>query len=236
MSPAQQKVRHYHPRIKDWPTEERPREKLFKHGAEFLSEAELLAILIGSGINGITALDVAKRMLMDHHDLVQLSCCNFNELTRLKSIGFATAARLIACFEIGRRVEAGRSRLSKKMTCPSELAHYFQPQMRSLKKEVFKVVLLDSGNRLIKDVNITQGTLNASLVHPREVFKAAIDCLAAGIVLMHNHPSGDPFPSEQDKQITQQLRQAGQVMGIPVIDHLIIANNGYFSFANHRII
>jgi DNA repair protein RadC len=236
MALDQQKVRPYHPRIKDWPTEERPREKLFKHGAEFLSEAELLAILIGSGVNGITALDVAKRLLMDHHDLAELSCSNYNELTRMKSIGFATAARLIACFEIGRRVETDRSRLSKRMTCPSELANYFQPQMRLLKKEVFKVVLLDSGNRMIKDVNITQGTLNASLVHPREVFKAAIDCLAAGIILIHNHPSGDPFPSEQDKQITQQLQQAGQVMGIPVIDHLIIANTGYFSFANQGII
>ena len=236
MSGQMKEVRHYHPKIRDWPAEERPREKLVKHGPEILSEAELLAILIGSGSNGITAVDVAKRLMIDHHDLDELSRSNFSELTRLKSIGFATAARLIACFEIGRRIETGKSRLTKKMTCPSDLAQHFQPQMRLLKKEIFKVVLLDSGNRMIKDVNITQGTLNASLVHPREVFKAAIDCLAAGIVLMHNHPSGDPFPSEQDKRITSQLRQAGQVMGIPVIDHLIIANTGYFSFANQGII
>ena len=226
----------YHPRIKDWPTEERPREKLYKHGPEVLSEAELLAILIGSGSDGITALDVAKRLLMDHQNLDTLSRSNFSELTRLKNIGFATAARLMATFEIGKRIEIGKSHLTTKILSPSDLVHYFQPAMRALKKEVFKVVLLDSGNRIIKDVNVTQGTLNASLVHPREVFKSAIDFLAAGIVLVHNHPSGDPFPSVQDKEITQQLVQTGKVMGIPVLDHLIIADSEYFSFANHGMI
>lgn len=226
----------YHPKIKDWPEEERPREKLIRHGAALLSDAELLALLIGSGSGGITAVDVAKRLLLDHHELAGLAKCNLSELRRMKGVGFARASRLLAAFEIGRRIESHLPDQSLKINTPTNVVRYYQPILRSLKQEIFKVILLDSGNRIIRDVDITIGTLNASLVHPREVFKAAIDHLAAGIILLHNHPSGEAVPSQQDKTMTDQLVQAGRVMGIPVMDHLIITHSSYFSFANEGLI
>ncbi|MBN2104951.1 DNA repair protein RadC [bacterium] len=229
-------VNVYHPKIKDWPEDERPREKLIKHGATFLSDAELVALIIGSGSDGVTAVDVAKRLILDYHALAGLAECNLAELCRMKGIGSARGARLMAAFEIGRRVECCQSALSVKLSTPGDVAKYYQPSLRTLKQEIFKVILLDSGNRLIRDVDITKGTLNASLVHPREVFKAAVDYLAAGVILLHNHPSGEAQPSAQDKAMTEQLVQAGQLMGIPVMDHLIIAQKNFYSFANEGLI
>jgi DNA repair protein RadC len=118
------------------------------------------------------------------------------------------------------------------MNSPGDIARYYLPMFRNLKQEIFHVVLLDSGNKVIRDEKVSHGTLNASLVHPREVFKIAIDYLAAGIVLLHNHPSGEPVPSSEDRKITSQMIKAGNVMGIPVLDHIILACDRYFSFAN----
>lgn len=226
----------YHLKIKDWPEEERPREKLYKHGASYLSDAELLAILIGSGSGGVTAVDVAKRLLLDHKQIARLAECNLSELCRMKGIGSARAARMIAAFEIGRRIESHCPDTKIKVNTPSDIVRLFQPGMRNLKQEVFKVVLLDSGNYILKDIDISTGTLNASLVHPREVFKTAVDHLSAGIILLHNHPSGEASPSEQDKKMTEQMYNAGQVMGIPVLDHLIITKSDYFSFASQGLL
>lgn len=227
---------YYHTRIKEWPEAERPREKLLEQGAKSLSNAELLALLIESGTGGITAVDLAKRLLTEHRDLNMLASKGVEELIRMKGIGPARGARILAAFEIGRRAHAGRIEKRTKIGSPVDIVQHYLSKFGKLKREVFSVVLLDSGNRIIRDVTITQGTLNASVVHPREVFKAAVDHLAAGVVLLHNHPSGEPFPSEDDKYITSQLVEAGKMMGIPILDHIILADSQYFSFAKEGLL
>jgi DNA repair protein RadC len=236
MSHKVQESSYYHTKIKEWPEEERPREKLLNFGPQHLSDAELLALLIESGTGGITAVDLAKRLLVEHEDLAKLSSIGIIELSRMKGIGPARSARILAAFELGRRVEGGKIKGGVRMTSPAEVAKFFSPEFRGLKKEIFKAVLLDSGNRIIRNVTVSQGTLNMSVVHPREVFKPAVDHLAAGIILLHNHPSGEPDPSQMDRQITRQLTEAGEVMGIPVVDHIILADNRYFSFAKEGLL
>ncbi len=236
MSHKVQETSYYHTKIKEWPEEERPREKLLNFGPQHLSDAELLALLIESGTGGITAVDLAKRLLVEHEDLAELSSIGIVELLRMKGIGPARSARILAAFELGRRVEGGKGKEGVRLNSPTEVAKFFSPEFRGLKKEIFKTVLLDSGNRIIRNVTVSQGTLNMSVVHPREVFKPAVDHLAAGIILLHNHPSGEPEPSQMDRQITRQLTEAGEVMGIPVVDHIILADNRYFSFAKKGLL
>ena len=226
----------YHSRIKDWPEDERPREKLIKFGPRYLSDSELLALLIGSGSSGITAVDMAKKLLKDKQNLMNLAASGIVELTRMKGIGSARGARILAAIELGRRIEKGSDEDRIRVKSPEEVVKHQLPEFRGLKKELFKVILLDSGNRIIRDVTITQGTLNASIVHPREVFKAAVDYLAAGIIIIHNHPSGEPIPSKEDRQVTLQLVQSGQIMGIPVLDHIIIAGSRFFSFSKEGLL
>jgi DNA repair protein RadC len=226
----------YHTRIKEWPETERPREKLLKHGASILSDAELLALLIESGTGGITAVDLAKRLLAEHRSLRIMASKGVQELIRMKGIGPARGARIIAAFEAGRRIQAGAIEKKKKIDSPADIVQYYLPKLGNLKKEIFTIILVDSGNRVIRDVTISQGTLNASIVHPREVFKAAVDHLAAGVILLHNHPSGEPLPSKEDKHITAQLIKAGDVMGIPILDHIILAGDQYFSFAKEGLL
>ncbi len=227
---------YYHTRIKDWPENERPREKLHKSGPGALSDAEILALLIGSGTGGVTAVDVAKRLLVEYEDLSGMASATAEEIGRLKGVGPARGARILAAFELGRRVEAGGIRMRSKIQTPGDIFRMYGPVFRNLKREIFKVLLLDSGNKLIRDVTVSEGTLNASIVHPREVFKSAVDHLAAGVILMHNHPSGEANPSFEDKKITKQLVQAGEVMGIPVLDHVILAPDRYFSFSEARLL
>jgi DNA repair protein RadC len=227
---------YYHTRIKDWPEDERPREKLLKSGAGALSDAELLALIIGSGTGGVTAVDVAKRLIIEHEDLSGLASATEGELVRMKGVGPARGARILAAFELGRRVEAGGVGMRSRIQTPGEVFRMYGPILRGLRREIFKVLLLDSGNKLIRDATVSEGTLNASLVHPREVFKAAVDHLAAGIILVHNHPSGEPNPSAEDKKITSQLVRAGEVMGIPILDHVIIAPDRFFSFSEAKLL
>ena len=226
---------YYHPKIKDWPEQERPREKLNRFGPGALSDAELLALLIESGTGGITAVDLAKRLLMEHRSLPLLAKTSLVELTRMKGIGTARGARIVAAFEIGRRIGSGLAKKPVRVNAPEDLFLIKYPNFRDMKREIFEAVLLDSGNRIIRDVTISQGTLNASIVHPREVFKAAVDHLAAALILIHNHPSGNKTPSMEDRQVTQQMIKAGEIMGIPVLDHIIIADNEYFSFVKEGL-
>jgi len=229
-------VAYYHTKIKEWPKEERPREKLLSRGAQTLSDAELLALFIGSGTGGITAVDVAKRLLVEYQSLSGLASIGAAELGRMKGIGPARGARILAAFELGRRMEGRPTEEKPRIQTPSDVARIFAPQLRDLKRETFRVLLLDSGNRILRDVIVTEGTLNASLVHAREVFKPAIDHLAAGVILLHNHPSGEAKPSNEDREITKQLVHSGRIMGIPVMDHVIIAGNAYYSFAESNLI
>jgi len=223
-------------RISDWPAEDRPREKLLDRGAGALTDAELLALFIGSGTDGVTAVDLARSLLAAHGGLEQMASLGIAEFSRFKGIGAARGARILAAFEIGRRVQAQRPRKGFRIAGPGDVASRLMPVFRDARQEEFHVLLLDSANRVIRDAAISRGTLNASLVHPREVFKTAIDHLAAGVVLAHNHPSGEPAPSAEDRAVTRQIVEAGKTMGIPVLDHVIIAGDRFYSFAQEGLI
>lgn len=218
-----------HATIKEWADDDRPREKLQKHGAAVLSDAELLAILINTGTSRATAVDLAKGLLREFGTLPDLASLNYAELSRIHGIGRVKAIKLMAAFEIARRVESLPHRQKQKITSPDDIAAVYMPLLRDLKKEIFKVVLLDGANQIKSDRTISEGILNASLVHPREVFKYAIDDGAASIILIHNHPSGNCDPSAEDISITRQLKDCGQLMDIPVRDHLIIGRNSFIS-------
>jgi len=226
----------YHSKIKDWPEDERPREKLFKYGCETLSDAELLAILIQHGTGNITALDIAKSLLIKYKDIYTLSIKEITDFREFKGIGFAKGIKLIAAFEIGRRIAAGKLTEKINIKNPKEIASIFIPRMEHLNKEQFKIIMLNSGNQIKGEKTITKGILNASLIHAREVFRAAILESSAGIILLHNHPSGNPAPSKDDIKITKKLVETGKIMDIPVKDHIIVAGRKYFSFIEHGLI
>jgi DNA repair protein RadC len=226
----------YHSKISSWPGQERPREKLMSLGASVLSEAELLAILIHSGTGAITALDIAKTLMKEFGALEHLATRSFQELKRYKGIGEAKSSLLVAAFELGRRTASAPRATRVQIGSPSDVAGLYLPLLRDLKHEVFKVLLLDSANHLLREVTISAGILNSSLVHPREVFQAAILEPAASIILLHNHPSGNPEPSSEDIAITRQIVEAGKILGIPVHDHVILAVDRFSSFAERGLI
>jgi DNA repair protein RadC len=220
----------YRLRIPEWPRDERPREKLMHRGAEALSDAELLAILLRTGSRKGTAVDVAKALLREFGALENVASRPLQDLRRLHGLGAVKAVTLLAAFELGRRAASAQgSKL--QVRSPDDVVGRYQPLLRDLRHEVFKVLLLDSANHLLRDVKVSDGILNSSLVHPREVFRPAILEPAAGIILLHNHPSGNPEPSGEDVQITRQLVEASKIIGIPIHDHIIIAGSSYTSFA-----
>lgn len=225
-----------HTSIKDWPAEERPRERLLRLGPHALSDAELVAILIRAGTREKTALDLAHSILAEVKTLRGLATRNARELTRLKGIGNAKAVELLAALEIGRRIEASEDTTRCIIHNPSDVAHRMIPLLRDRLTEVFFLLALDAKNGLTSELEISHGTLNASLVHPREVYKAAIDNLAASIIVVHNHPSGNPEPSREDIEITRQLAETGKIVGIPLHDHIIVAGNRYTSLAEKGLL
>jgi len=229
-------ISYYHTKIKDWPESERPREKLINLGVDKLSDAELLAIILRAGSGKITAVDLAKRLLIEYSGLIPLSCVSISELKKLKGIGNTKAVTLVASFEIGKRIASGGDIKKIKLTSPENVAEYFIPSMWNLKKEIFKIVLLDSNNQIIKDVQISEGSLNSSIVHPREVFKPAILESSASIILIHNHPSGSIEPSSDDIEITKKIIETGKIIGINVYDHIIIGGKKFTSLANMGLI
>ena len=222
--------------IKDWPSDERPREKLLQHGPEALSDTELLAILVRVGTGGDTALDIARNILVRERSLRRLAEKSARELMRVRGIGPAKAVELLAAFELGRRVEAHRDEERTVVRSPEDVSRIMIPRLRHATQEVFLVLMLDSKNGIRGEVEVTKGTLNASLVHPREIYKAAIDHLAASIIVVHNHPSGNPEPSREDLEITRQLSEAGRLVGIPLHDHLIVAGDRYTSLAEMGVL
>ncbi len=226
----------YHSKIKDWPVNERPREKLINHGPEVLTEAELLAILIGSGSGKVTAVDIAKTLFVEHRTLRSLAGLSVGDLKQFKGIGDARAVSIAAAFELARRLQSSPDVERRIIRSPSDIAEQFIPALRDLQQEVFIVVLLNSANKIIKEITITKGLLNSSLTHPREVFRHAIVEHAASVILMHNHPSGNPEPSQEDISITKQIVEAGKVVGIPVHDHIIIAGGNFTSLAERGLI
>lgn len=227
----QEKQPAAHARIKDWPVGERPREKLLSQGVGALSDTELLAILIRVGSGKSTAVDLAKAILVNEKNLMGVAGKSPQELMRLKGIGEAKAVELCAAFEIGRRVAASMGTERAIMKEPADVARMMGPQLKYKQHEAFWVLLLDAKNGLMHKEELTVGTLNASLVHPREVYKTAIDRRAAAVIVVHNHPSGNPEPSAEDVSITKQLAEAGKIIGIPLHDHVIIAGDTYTSLA-----
>jgi DNA repair protein RadC len=216
--------------IRTWPPGDRPRERLLRHGAQTLSDSELLAILIRTGSRGHTALDLACGVLDREQGLAGLARRNARELMRVAGMGEAKALGILAAFELGRRLQAEGGRRTPLRT-PEEAARLVIPRLRDLTHELFEVLVLDTGNSVVATVELSHGTLNASLVHPREVFKAAVDHMGAAVIVVHNHPSGNPEPSAEDIAITRQLVQAGKILGIPLHDHIIVAGNTYVSLA-----
>ncbi len=213
---------------------ERPREKLLKGGPATLSDAELIALIFGTGTRvggrSLSAVELGQAILRAYGSLAALARRDPQALTRTAGVGPAKAAQLAAAFEIGRRVEAAGDGERVQVRSPADVAAVYGPRLRDLKREVFVVVLLNTANVVIGDYTVSEGGLAASIVEPRAVFQKA-----AAIVCLHNHPSGNPEPSREDVQITKQLVEAGKLVGVPVHDHLIIAGRGYTSLAERGL-
>ncbi len=221
--------------IVNWPEDERPREKLIKFGADKLSDTELLAILLRVGSSGKSAVDMARELINQFRTFRNIDSKSFAELKR-KGLGIAKIAQIKAAIEIGKRFLKEKSLSKIKIKTSKDIVDYFMPYMRDMKKEIFKAVLLDGKNKIIKDATLSEGTLTKSIVHPREVIKEAIAESASALVLIHNHPSGEPQPSQDDIEITNRIISACELVGIRVLDHVIIGDNNYFSFFNEGLI
>ena len=223
--------------IRNWPPTERPRERLNSAGASALSTRELLAILIGSGTESRSAVDVAGDLLQfSNGSLRQLATTSAAEMQRLPGIGPAVTARLIAALELGRRMARESALERPRIRGPRDVYDLCAPAMVDAKQEEFRVLLLNTQHAVVREVVVTRGTLDASVVHPREVFRAAIVESAAAVVLVHNHPSGDPAPSREDREVTEQLAAAGQLIGISVLDHVVIGDGRYVSFVESGLL
>jgi len=224
-------------RVKELPIDDRPREKLMLRGVQSLSNTELIAILLRTGTKGKSVIQVSQELLQKYNDLNVLTNQTHAALKNFPGIGKDKAAALIAAFELSRRVDSQKKWLSnEKVTSPQNIADFFIPLLRDEIKEKFFVICLNSANKIIKYELITVGTLNSSLVHPREVFKVAVENNSASIILLHNHPSGNREPSNEDILLTKKMIEAGKMMDIPIFDHLIIAGDKYTSMVEIRII
>ncbi|WP_028561858.1 RadC family protein [Paenibacillus pinihumi] len=215
--------------MRDVPNEERPRERMVQSGAQALSHAELLAILLRTGTKQESAVHLAARILRECGSLHNLVDMSLEELTQIKGIGTAKALQLKAGIELGRRLSRSTQEERLTIRSPKDAADYMMEQLRYLKKEHFVCLFLDTKNQVIAEETLSVGTLNASLVHPREVFRAAIKCSSASIICVHNHPSGNPAPSPEDIQMTKRLVEAGELVGIDVLDHIVIGDLQYVS-------
>jgi DNA repair protein RadC len=222
--------------VKELPLDDRPREKLLMRGAQSLSDAELVAILLRTGKKGKSVIEIARELINSEGNLAMLATKTVDSLQQISGIGKDKAATLAAAFELSRRIlSQPKWFANKKITSPQDIAEIFIPILRDDNKEKFIVVCLSSANKIIKHETISIGNLNSSVVHPREVFKVAIDNSSASIILIHNHPSGNPEPSNEDIRITKKIVETGKIMEIPVFDHLIIAGETYTSFVEKRL-
>jgi DNA repair protein RadC len=218
--------------IKDLPTDERPRERLLRLGAKALSDAELLAVIIRTGTRHESALALAQRLLKGDggkEGLGFLVDASIEELSSIKGIGIAKAVQIKAALELGRRISASSRQNAHIINCPSDVKDLLMEEMRFLKKEHFKAILLNIKNHVVAVEDISVGSLNTSIVHPREVFKPAIRRSSASIILVHNHPSGDSTPSKEDLEVTKRLVKSGEILGIQVLDHVIIGDGCFTS-------
>jgi len=221
--------------IHDLPKDERPRERLVKFGEQALSAQELLQLILGRGVAGESVAVTAQKLLAQFGSLQKLAEASIEELSSIKGIGLAKSAQIKAAFEISRRLSTqAPSYKSKELTDPEKVYRLIKSKLKDYHKEHFYIIALNSRGHSIAEVSV--GSLNASVVHPREVFTEAIKNKAASVVFAHNHPSGDPEPSEDDLLLTKKLVESGKILGIEVFDHIIVAKDSFFSFKNKGII
>ncbi len=225
----------YYVAMKDMPADMRPREKMLTQGEDGLSDAELLAIILGNGTRNLSALDLANKLIIEHKGLRNLKELSLDELTDEKGIGPAKAVSIKAAIEIGRRIAMGY-RERQTIRSPEDAKNLVMEEMRYFDREHFRVLYLDRKGGLIVWEDVSVGGLHSSIVHPREVFKTAVKRSAASIILIHNHPSGDPSPSREDIDVTHRLADAGKIMGIEVLDHIVIGEATYYSLKEQGLI
>jgi len=232
MAKTSKQIKVYGKAIKNWPEDERPREKLFKSGEHTLSNTELIAILLRSGIKGQSAIDLSRKILSKFKTLRDMSHTDTRDWKEFKGLGHAKIAQIKAAIEIGRRFLAENKESKSKIKDSKDIADLFIGRMRDLKKEIFQILLLNNRNNIIDTIEITEGTV--SQAHPiiREIISKALQAFASALVCVHNHPSGNSCPSKEDRDFTRELCQAGKVMDINVRDHIIIGDNTYYSFAD----
>jgi len=229
--------KRYKTGISSWPEEDRPREKLFKEGEHKLSNTELLAILIRSGVKGQSAIDLARKIMQKFKTFRNLSHTDISHWKEFKGLGQAKIAQIKAAIEIGRRFREDEIKEDNiKIKSSNDVVDILIPRMRDLKKEVFKIVLLDSQNNIIDIIEITEGTVNQAGPITREIFQKALQYFASSIICVHNHPSGNLTPSLEDKNFTKNLVQAGKFLQIKVLDHIIIGDSSYYSFGDRGLI
>jgi len=216
--------------IHDLPTSERPRERLQKFGAEALSAQEILALILGRGIAGESVMVTAQRLLSQFGSLKGIAGASVEELSQVRGIGLAKASQIKAAFELANRVDSHiESGEKPTVKTPEDVAVLVRRQLKGKKREHFLAMLLNTRNQLIKIAEISIGSLDSSIVHPREVFKEAVSASAASVIFVHNHPSGDPEASEDDIKLSKRLAEAGEIMGIDVLDHIIVSDQKYLS-------
>ena len=223
--------------IRLWAEDDRPREKLLLKGKRALSNAELIALLLGSGSRELSAVELSKSILEDSRGkLKELSRKSVADLCRKKGIGPAKAVALIAALELGNRTSMEESLNRKKVSCSQDVYSFFRPLLQDSSYEEFWILLLNRGNKILSSICISQGGLSGTVADPKKIFKTALENYAASVILCHNHPSGNIRPSDSDIRLTQKLKKAGSFLDLPVVDHIIIGENNYFSFADDGLL
>lgn len=218
--------------IKKWPKNERPRERLFKYGEHTLTNAELLAILFQTGSKGLSAVELGREMVTRFKTFRNMSHNDLLHLRKFRGLGDAKIARLRSAFEIGRRLMCEKKDETAAVNSPEDVADLLMPRLRDIKREVFQILLLDSKNRLIDILEIEEGTVDQASPHIREIVLKALQNFAVSIIAAHNHPSGDPEPSEEDVAFTENLKKAGEALQLNVLDHVVIGDDRFYSFAD----
>jgi DNA repair protein RadC len=226
-----------HLNIKSWAEEDRPREKLLLKGKAALSDAELLGILIGTGIQNMTAVDLAKLILQSvSNDLNQLARLTVKDLSKFKGIGEAKAITIVSALEVGRRRKDSEAPKRPQITCSRDAYEVLKPHLMDLPHEEFWIILLNRANHVLKCERISSGGVSGTVADPKMIFKVALENLCSAIILAHNHPSGNLTPSQADKDLTKKLRQAGAYLEVPVLDHIIFTDKAYLSFADDGLL
>jgi len=229
-------MKNYENSIKNWPDDERPREKLLRFGEHTLTDTELLAILLRTGVKGTSAVDLARRIMQKFGLFRNMSHTSIKKWKDIKGLGNAKICQIKAAIEIGRRFREKEMLEEKtRVSKPEDVIDYIMPRMRDLKYELFLVFYLDSKNRIMERWEGEQGTVNQANPIVQEIFRDALENFAASIICVHNHPSGDPEPSREDKEFTKTLVKAGETLNVKVLDHIIIGDNRYYSFADHNL-